>query len=72
MDVESTVSHDLTSGGTGEELSLTSYLINTSKAVKGHKLKTRDFVKIQLMKFRHCSPVKYETLVQPSLSPSQT
>jgi hypothetical protein len=36
------------------------YLINTAKAIKGSKLKTKDFIKMQLMRFRKCSPQKYD------------
>lgn len=35
------------------------HLINTTKVLRGHKLKTQDFIKLQLMRFRYCSPVKY-------------
>lgn len=59
MEVESTASQSIGGGPDGEP---NNYLINTSKAVRGHKLKTRDFIKLQMMRFRRCSPVKYEDL----------
>ncbi len=43
------------------------HLINTSKVVKGHKLKTQDFIRLQLMRFRYCSPVKYEEQIENNL-----
>ena len=32
--------------------------------IKGTKLKTKDFVKMQLLRFRKCSPVKYDEMYQ--------
>lgn len=32
------------------------HLINTTKVIKGHKLRTSDFVRLQLLKYRHSSP----------------
>ena len=42
------------------QVNYNAHLINTTKILKGHKLKTHDFVKLQLMRFRYCSPIKYE------------
>ena len=39
-------------------------MINTSKALKGSKLKTKDFVRVQLMKFKHTSPSQFNEPVE--------
>ena len=60
MQIESTASQTLQNDFIGNNPSATNkYLINTTKALKGHKMKTQDFIKLQLLKFRQCSPVKY-------------
>lgn len=61
MELETTASQSI-SKQSNQEPTTANYLINTSKAVKGHKLKTRDFIKLQMMRFRKCSPVKFEDL----------
>jgi hypothetical protein len=43
------------------------HLINTTKILRGHKLKTQDFIKLQLMRFRYCSPVKYEDQIEQNI-----
>lgn len=68
MQLETTASHSVTRTSQ-EEPPPTNYLINTAKAVKGHKLKTRDFIKLQMMRFRKCSPVKFDDLHEKSPPP---
>ena len=69
MDDESTKSVTLDSAGLKDKAGLEGdHLINTAKVLKGHKLKTQDFIKLQLMRFRYCSPVRYEDLLQQTLA----
>ena len=69
MDDESTNSVTLDSGVLKDKAGLEGdHLINTAKVLKGHKLKTQDFIKLQLMRFRYCSPVRYEDLLQQTLT----
>ena len=68
MDDESTKSVTLGSVELKEPAALEGdHLINTAKVLKGHKLRTHDFIKLQLMRFRYCSPVRYEDLLQQNL-----
>lgn len=69
MDDESTKSVTLDSAARRDKSGLEGdHLINTAKVLKGHKLKTQDFIKLQLMRFRYCSPVRYEDLLQQTLT----
>lgn len=71
MEIESTTSQSLQNGFAAiNSTTNNKYMINTAKAMKGHKLTTRDFVKLQLMKFRQCSPVKYEDIISSQLANS--
>lgn len=68
MDDKSTKSVTLNSSLPKDKAGLEGdHLINTAKVLKGHKLKTHDFIKLQLMRFRYCSPIKYEDLLQQNL-----
>ena len=39
-------------------------MINTTKALKGSKLKTKDFIRVQLMKFKHTSPIQFNEAIE--------